>query len=122
MYRVTVEASFSAAHRLWLADGSYEPVHGHDWYVTARYAGQRLNAQGLLVDFIQLRTALRDVVRLLDHTDLNANPLLAGRNPSAECVAQAIYENLATAPGGALLTSVRVTEEPGCAAEYLRDE
>jgi 6-pyruvoyltetrahydropterin/6-carboxytetrahydropterin synthase len=122
MYRITVKASFSAAHRLRLPDGSYEPLHGHDWHVTARYAGPRLDAQGLLVDFVQVRSALREIVRSLDHTDLNTHALLAGRNPSAECVAAAIFERLAAMPaGGPLLEAVRVTEEPGCAAEFVRD-
>ncbi len=119
MYRVSVETTFSAAHRLKLPDGTFEPYHGHDWHVTATYAGPKLDATGLLVDFVAARAALNEVARLLDHSDLNANGLLGGRNPSAEHVAFAVFEWLALAAGGELLLSVRVTEEPGCAAEYF---
>ena len=42
MYEVSVEALFSASHRLRLYDGELEPPHGHDWRVTATFRGDSL--------------------------------------------------------------------------------
>jgi 6-pyruvoyltetrahydropterin/6-carboxytetrahydropterin synthase len=95
MYEVSVEADFSAAHRLRLADGSLEPPHGHDWHVTATFAGDGLDGVGLLVDFVAAEARLRAVVGRLHHTDLNECPAMRGLNPSAEHVARVIFELMA---------------------------
>ncbi|HUU83066.1 MAG TPA: 6-carboxytetrahydropterin synthase [Phycisphaerae bacterium] len=121
MYRVTVRAEFSAAHRLRSADGEYEPLHDHDWTVEASFVGADLDATGMLVDFEEVRPALQSVTQRLDHSSLNEAPLLAGLNPSAENVARVICEALAGAIARPdLLESVRVTEAPGCTAAYYR--
>lgn len=122
MYEVSVEAHFSAAHRLRLGDGSLEPPHGHDWHVTAVFAGTDLDEIGLLVDFVAAEDRLRRVVGALHHTDLNTCPAMRNLNPSAEHVARVIFEGLAADPALAgALARVRVTEAPGCAATYLRE-
>jgi len=119
MYRVAVRSRFSAAHRLLLANGSYEPPHGHDWSVEARFAGTQLDPCGMLIDFERVRAALGGVLEGLHHTDLNAAPLLAGLNPSAENVARVVCDALArTLPCPDLLESVSVEEAPGCTATY----
>ena len=121
MYEVSVEAQFSAAHRLRLADGTLEPPHGHDWHVTVTFAGETLDASGMLVDFVAAEAHLRAVVADLHHHDLNDCPAMQGLNPSAEHVARVVYERMANHPELAhALDRVRVTEAPGCAATYLR--
>ncbi|HRX83670.1 MAG TPA: 6-carboxytetrahydropterin synthase [Phycisphaerae bacterium] len=123
MYEVSVEAQFSAAHRLRLADGTLEPPHGHDWHVTVVFAGAQLDPIGVLVDFIAAEARLRSVVGELHHTDLNACPAMRGLNPSAEHVARVIYEQMAADPQLAeALQRVRVSEAPGCAATYIGGE
>ena len=47
MYDVTVEASFCSSHQLRLANDELEPLHGHNWEIKARFAGEQLDAQGL---------------------------------------------------------------------------
>ena len=121
MYRVSVRAVFSAAHRLRRADGQYEPLHSHDWSVEAAFAGPELDPTGLLIDFEEVQPALQAVTEPLSHTSLNEAPLLSGLNPSAENVARAISDALArTVSRPDLLESVRVTEAPGCTAAYYR--
>jgi 6-pyruvoyltetrahydropterin/6-carboxytetrahydropterin synthase len=121
MYRVSVSTSFSAAHRLRLPDGAYEPPHGHDWSVEARFVGSQLDSTGLLIDFEDARAALQAVVGRLHHTDLNDCSLMAGLNPSAENVARVVFDALAGhVSRPELLESVHVVEAPGCTAAYFR--
>lgn len=123
MYEVSVEAIFSASHRLRLYDGELEPPHGHDWRVTATFRGDALDAIGVLVDFVEAQQRLSEIAGRLHHTELGDNPLLAGQNPSAEIVAKTIFDALGeNAQLAATLHRVRVTEAPGCAATYIRPD
>ncbi len=123
MYTVRVTRVFSAAHALVLR-GEREALHGHDWRVTASFEGESLDADGLLVDFHAVEGALSAVTARLSNANLNdQTPFVDGVNPSAENVARVIWEELARRcasilPGGAVLGSVRVTEAPGCEAEW----
>ena len=120
MYEVAVEASFTAAHRVRDASGEFEPPHMHHWHVRATFAGAELNEAGLLVDFTEAQRCLRQAVALLDGSDLNACPALAGVAPSAEGVAKGIYDLLVKhAALRPLLRRVTVTEAPGCCASYI---
>ncbi len=117
MYIVTVEAGFSAVHRLRHADGMVEPLHGHDWVVRVHFTRPDLDDNGMVVDFHQAERALQEVVQHLHHTDLNGNEAIRGRNPTAEVIARHIYERL-RALGMATARRVEVTEAPGCVAAY----
>lgn len=129
MYELTVQTVFSAAHSLRIA-GVSEPVHGHDWHVTACIAGRALDADGLLVDFHAVEECLAGIVRPFRNADLNATPPFDRVNPSAEHVArhiaQSLSERLRTLHGVAAgpadtaprVDWVRVTEAPGCAVTY----
>jgi len=121
MYAITVDRTFSAAHAIRLPDGSMEPVHGHDWRVRVRIESPELDAIETVMDFHVLEARLDEVIGGANNNDLNAIPPFAGGavNPTAERVAWWIAETLRdVAPKPARLTSVRVTEAPGCEAEY----
>ena len=117
MYTITVEASFSAVHRLRYPDGVVEPLHGHDWVVHALFARPDLDDNGMVVDFHQAQQALQSVVQPLHHTDLNENEAIGGRNPTAEVIARHVYLRL-HALGMTTARRVEVTEAPGCVAAY----
>jgi 6-pyruvoyltetrahydropterin/6-carboxytetrahydropterin synthase len=122
MYNLTIETVFSAAHALSI-NGVRETVHGHDWRVTATIEGGVLDNDGLLCDFHTVKEVLEDITGSMNNSDLNTHPAFAGRNASAEWVAKHIFDELharldeALAPH-ARVSSVRVTESPGCAATY----
>jgi 6-pyruvoyltetrahydropterin/6-carboxytetrahydropterin synthase len=119
VFTVSVETTFSASHRLVLADGGMEPPHGHDWRVTARFVGDTLDGTGMLVDFVAARRRLDAIAAELHHTDLNVCAAMQGLNPSAEHVARVIHDRLAGDEALApFLDEVQVTEAPGCAASY----
>ncbi len=93
MYEVRVEADFAAAHFLRDYHGKCENLHGHNYKVYAHVRGSELDAGGMLLDFTELKGALREVCGELDHTNLNDNSYFA-QNPSAERIAHFIYEGI----------------------------
>jgi len=118
VFELTVEAAFSAAHAL-VIQGEREPLHGHDWRVTAAVEGPELDQDGLLCDFHGVEGRLREITRTFHNRNLNDTPPFDDLNPSAEHVARWIADRLAPAvPDGARLSWLRVTEAPGCAATY----
>lgn len=67
--------SFSAAHFITL-DGTYEPLHGHNYGVTAELTGEELAADSYLLDFGVVKTLLRGLI-----AEMNHQFLLPLRNP-----------------------------------------
>jgi 6-pyruvoyltetrahydropterin/6-carboxytetrahydropterin synthase len=123
VFEISVEAEFAAAHAI-LIGGTREPVHGHNWRVTATVEGPELDSDGLLCDFHVVERALREIAGRYHNRSLNdAEPFSSRINPTAENVARVIADDLERALKVRLrpavrLTSVRVTEAPGCAAVY----
>jgi 6-pyruvoyltetrahydropterin/6-carboxytetrahydropterin synthase len=93
MFEVRVEASFSAAHFLQDYHGKCERLHGHNYKVYAHARGRKLDEGGMLLDFSELKKALRSVCEELDHRNLNDFDCFA-QNPSAERIAMYIYEGI----------------------------
>lgn len=122
MWEIRVESTFSARHAIRYPSGEVEDPHDHEWQVEVRYAGADLDDHGLLVDFVQAKHTLDAVLNKLAGTDLNTNPVLAGRNPTAEHVAGFIYAELQRAGRTAdNCVAVLVEEAPGCKACFLAE-
>ena len=115
MYTVVVESQFSAIHHVRMRDGRWEEPHGHDWLVRAYFCRRELDGADMVVDLGEATTALGSVLERLHHRNLNEHPALAGRNPTAEVVAEYILNALTELPA-ATLRRVEVTEAPGCVA------
>jgi 6-pyruvoyltetrahydropterin/6-carboxytetrahydropterin synthase len=122
MFEISTEASFSAAHHLNCYEGPCENVHGHNWSVRAVVRCESLNTAGIGIDFKTLKSMLAEVLRELDHTDLNAIFDKKGINPSSENCARYICEGLERLLTGESCRVVRVevTETPGNTAAYIR--
>jgi 6-pyruvoyltetrahydropterin/6-carboxytetrahydropterin synthase len=120
MYQVRITAPFVAAHRLKLYDGSFEPLHGHNWRVEVRLEGRDLDQIEVLIDFLEVKKHLQEILKGIDYTFLNENPQMSGRNPSAEVVAHWIFKKLqaATDHPVARVREVTVWETEDCAATY----
>lgn len=118
-YEITLRAEFSAAHRLKLLNGAFEPLHGHNWRVEVVLRGAELDSIGLLADFTDLQPRLAAVTGELHDTCLNELPVFADRNPSTEHVARHIHDRFsANLPSGVRVHCVRVWETSACAAAY----
>ncbi len=121
-YEVVLESEFSAAHRLRLDGGRWEPMHGHNWRVEVYLKASKLDAAGLVADFVVLQENLARVTQDLHDTCLNELPAFAASNPSTEMVAKHICDRFApTLPQGVTVAKVRVWETHRCAAAYLPD-
>ena len=94
MFEITVDYSFAAGHALRGYKGKCENVHGHNYKVQVTVAGEQLNSAGLLMDFVDLRAAVKALVEQLDHRFLNDIPPFDQLNPSAENMAKYFYEGL----------------------------
>ena len=93
MFEVRVTADFAAAHFLRDYNGKCENLHGHNYKVYAHVKGPELNEGGMLLDFTKLKSALRQVCKQLDHTNLNDMSVF-DQNPSAERIAMYIYNGI----------------------------
>jgi 6-pyruvoyltetrahydropterin/6-carboxytetrahydropterin synthase len=119
MFTISVETHFRASHQLTLPDGSKEPIHDHDWVITAAVSSDKLGEMGVVMDFQVLKARLRQITDELDNTVLGDVKCFDQNNPSAENVAKHVYGLLRSQlPCGVKLQSVKVAEEPGCVAEF----
>jgi 6-pyruvoyltetrahydropterin/6-carboxytetrahydropterin synthase len=119
MLTVSVETCFWASHRLTLPDGSKEPLHSHNWSVTAYVGANTVSDMGLVMDFRRLKAMLDDIVAEFDNVSLDGIDYFQQNNSTAENVARYIYEKLhPRLPKDVILEAVMVAEEPGCAAKF----
>jgi 6-pyruvoyltetrahydropterin/6-carboxytetrahydropterin synthase len=123
MYELTVTAEFSAAHAIRDYNGPCERMHGHNYLVQVVVAGEHVNAQGLLVDFRDLKKALANVLDRLDHRNLNELEAFHDSSPTSEVIARYIYDELAGQINqlGARLTRVTVWETATASASYYTE-
>jgi 6-pyruvoyltetrahydropterin/6-carboxytetrahydropterin synthase len=94
MYEITVWDWVSAAHRLRGYKGKCENIHGHNWKISVTLQSEELDSTGLVCDFSRVKSALRDLTKLLDHTCLNSYPYFRKLNPSCENLARFFHEKL----------------------------
>ena len=94
MYEISVEHTFASGHALRGYRGKCEHVHGHNYKVQVTVTGEKLNPTGLLIDFVELRSALQAVTEPFDHRMLNDLPPFDQVNPSAENMAKYFCEAL----------------------------
>ncbi len=92
MYEVTVEDDFAAGHYLRNYRGKCENPHGHNYKVRVTLAGQELDQAGLLLDFKELKSVMKDVIDYLDHKMINDLEPFTRLNPSAENLAKYFYD------------------------------
>ena len=124
MYELSVKTRFSAAHHIRGYEGSCAEVHGHNWDVEVFVRGRTLGATGLLVDFRDLKQAVREVLEAVDHKNLNAIEDFRAGNPTSENIARYLFGKLAARIDGAghRVHRVTVNETPESKATYWEDE
>ena len=109
MFELSVEAHFSAAHCIRGHPGRCAQLHGHNYRVVISVSAERLNDQGMVIDFADLKAISHDAVDPLDHTVLNDLPAFSDANPTSEELARHLYH--AVAPKLAEVTGNRVSLE-----------
>jgi 6-pyruvoyltetrahydropterin/6-carboxytetrahydropterin synthase len=121
MFTIKVQTQFRASHQLTLPDGSKEPLHHHNWAVTANVSSDKLDSTGLVMDFGQLKALVEKTVTEFDNAHLDSIDYFRQNNPSAENMAKYIFDRLEPElPSGVKLRSIKVVEEPGCSAKFSK--
>lgn len=123
MYQVSIEQHFDAAHYLRDYGGKCESMHGHRYVVVAKVQAAKLNKLGLAFDFTVLKKNLGEILSRFDHTCLNDLPPFDNINPSAENIAQTIYDELKPklCKEPVTLAAIEVYESPDSWVSYSAD-
>ena len=118
MYELSIEQTFRATHAITIA-GEAEQTHEHDWKVKLVVQGDKLDEDGLLVDFHLIETQLAKVIEPFIGKDISDVEPFTNINPTAELIAQHIAEQISKLlPSGVKIKCVSVTEAPNCVATY----
>lgn len=119
MFKAKVIDTFSAAHRLYGYKGDCERLHGHNYRVEVLVASRKLDSMGIVMDFRELKSLLRQVMSDLDHRFLNEVEPFMDENPSAENIARLIFRNLSPLIEKPVeLVEVIVWENDSCSVSY----
>lgn len=122
MFQVSVEETFSAGHALRGYKGKCENPHGHNYRVRVTVEGPQLDSIGLLVDFVQVKQIIREVMGRLDHQFMNDLEPFKSVNPSAENLAKYFYDEITKQlkgmPPDAKITDVVLWETDTSRAQY----
>ena len=94
MYEVMIESSFSAAHQLKEYNGKCENLHGHNWRIQIWIRGNKIQSNGILIDFYEVEKILENVLQQIDHTNLNELQHFKEYNPTAENIAKYLFHIL----------------------------
>ncbi|MCX5846449.1 MAG: 6-carboxytetrahydropterin synthase QueD [Deltaproteobacteria bacterium] len=123
VFEICVETHFSAAHSLIGYQGNCAQIHGHNWIVEVFVRCRELNDIGIGIDFRDVRQAIKDLIKDLDHSYLNEYPEFKNTNPSSENIAKFLYREL----GGKInsdnvkISKVKVSETRGAGAYYWEE-
>jgi 6-pyruvoyltetrahydropterin/6-carboxytetrahydropterin synthase len=123
-FEVMIERNFSSAHQLRGYKGKCENLHGHNYKIEIFAKGEELNNIGLLIDFGDLKAAADEIVKYLDHRNLNELPPFDEElNPSAENLAWYFHDYLNTRINDERVRvyKVRCYETPTSVATYQSD-
>ncbi|MEO8050802.1 MAG: 6-carboxytetrahydropterin synthase QueD [Acidobacteriota bacterium] len=122
MFEVAVEQGFASAHALRNYKGRCENVHGHNWKVRVVIEGEKLDQTGMLVDFLDVKSLMGEILDRIDHQFLNEIPPFDTINPSAENIAEYFYQQmtgrLADAPVPVRIREVKIWETDIQSATY----
>lgn len=124
MFELVVNGAFEAAHRLVDYPGKCNRLHGHSWTVEMSVVGNKLNKIGMVADFKTLKAMLMEVLDNMDHQYLNELAPFNEINPTAENLAQYIYNTLKQREifdGIVKLNYIKVWESPKSAVIYRED-
>lgn len=122
MYELTVVTQFAAAHQLKMVDKKCENLHGHNWKVEVSVCGEHLNEAGVLIDFVELKRCVADVIQRLDHRFLNDIGVFSDEfPPSSEHIAAFIATevNRMLETPGVRVSRVRTWESDSASATYI---
>ena len=118
-YELIVQTDFGAAHSLRQYKGKCERLHGHNWTIDVYFTANELNEDGMIIDFIEAKAAIREAIKNYDHYHLNEVPPFDRINPTSENIARVLAEGIqAQLPPRVRIVRVTAWESEGCGATY----
>lgn len=127
MYEISAFGHFDAAHFLRGYPGKCANIHGHRWKVEITLQGEKLDEMGILIDFMDVKTMLKEVLKVFDHKMINDVPPFDDLNPTAENIARFIYGQMMAdklsnqTENSVRITKVTVWESDNASATYFCD-
>jgi len=95
MFELKVKTRFAGAHQLTMVGEKCENLHGHNWHIEVCVKGEQLNSAGVLLDFGDVKKAVREVVKGdLDHKFLNELEIFEKMQPTSERIAVYIAQKV----------------------------
>ena len=119
MYIVNVKEKFSSAHFLRNYKGKCENLHGHNYKVEISLKGEKLDKTGMLADFTEIKKELKEIIKYLDHKNLNNLPEFKHNNPTSENIAKFIFNKIKNKYNN--IFKVRIWETDTQYAEYFEE-
>lgn len=111
MYKIKKRLEVSAAHKLNLSyESKCENLHGHNWIIDIYLKSEKLNKDGMIMDFTHIKKKIQDK---MDHKNLCE---VFKFNTTAENIAKWICDEL-----GEICYRVDIQESENNVASYLRE-
>jgi len=123
VFEVYVKTHFSAAHSLKDYPGDCARTHGHNWMIEVYVKCKELDKIGIGIDFRDIKLAVKEVFKGLDHFNLNELPAFKDVNPSSENIAKFLYGQLGDRLNSDVVkvSKIKVCETPGAGAFYWEE-
>jgi 6-pyruvoyltetrahydropterin/6-carboxytetrahydropterin synthase len=94
MFVLKIVTDFASAHSLRDYPGDCSRLHGHNWQVEMMIAARKLNSNGIVIDFRDIKKQTKIVVKRLDHQYLNEIAPFDKLNPTAENLAKYFFDEV----------------------------
>ena len=91
MFTVFKDFTFSAAHQIRGHTRGCERLHGHNYRVRVHVRAEKLNPLGMVLDFVDLKSMVQEVLGPFDHRLINDVPPFDQRNTTAELLAEYVF-------------------------------
>lgn len=115
---VSVSHKFDCAHKLMNYEGKCGVLHGHTYKVQVAVEGTQLK-EGILIDIVELKAYLRNILAEFDHAYLNELTYFKESSPTAENIALVIADKLTDKlPPHVRLREVKVFESEDSVITY----
>ncbi len=123
VYEVYIQTHFSAAHSLKGYSGDCARTHGHNWIIDVYVRCKELDDIGIGVDFRDIKQSVKEVLKGLDHFNLNELPAFEEVNPTSENIAKFLYQELGKKLNSDIvrISKIKASETPGAGALYWEE-
>ena len=95
MHTIFKDFPFAAAHAIRGHTRGCQNLHGLNYRVRVHLQAAELDALGMVLDFADLKTMMKEILEPFDHHVINDIPPFDERNTTAELISQYVYEEVA---------------------------